>query len=61
MLQVLTHDLAARKFFTALKTEFDKQSIHKLVNTPTSLNNLKTKIGELDAVELKTVPVYLKK
>ena len=31
----------------------------KLVNVPTSLNNFKTKVDDLDVGELKTVPVYL--
>ena len=32
-----------------------------MVNFPTSLNNLKTKVDDLDAGKLKTVPVDLKK
>ena len=35
-----TSDLAAKKDFIALKAEFDKLDINKLVNVPTSLNNL---------------------
>ena len=35
-------------------------SFNKLVNVPTSLNNLKTKVDDLDVGKLKTVPVYLK-
>ena len=31
--------------------------IHKLVNVPTSLNNLKTKVDDLDVGELKAVPI----
>ena len=31
------------------------------MNVPTSLNNLKTKVDDLDADKLKTVPVDLKK
>ena len=34
--------------------------INKLVNGPTSLNNLKTKGDDLDAGKLKNVPVGLK-
>ena len=41
-------DLAAKKDFIALKTEIDKLDIAKLVNVPTSLNNLKTKVDDLD-------------
>ena len=40
-----TSDLAAKKDFIALKAEFDKLDINKLVNIPTSLEkfeNLKT-------------------
>ena len=32
-----------------------------MVNVPTSLNNLKTKVDDLDVDKLKTVPVNLKK
>ena len=35
--------------------------INKLVNVPTSLNNLKTKANDLDVGKLKTVPVDLKR
>ena len=38
-----TSDLAAKKHFIALKAEVDKLDIAKLVNFPTSFNNLKTK------------------
>ena len=38
-----TFDLAAKKSFIALKDEVDKQDINRLVNVPTSLNNLKNK------------------
>ena len=33
----------------------------KGLNVPTSLNNLKTKVDDLDVGELKTVPIGLKK
>ena len=56
-----TSDLAAKKDFIALKAEVDKLDINKLVNVPTSLNNLKTKINDLDVGKLKAVPIYLKK
>ena len=32
-----------------------------MTNVPTSLNNLKTKVNDLDVGKLKTVPVNLKK
>ena len=56
-----TSDLAAKKYFIDFKAEVDKLGIAKLVNVPTSLNNLKTKINDLDVGKLKAVPIYLKK
>ena len=44
-----------------MKAEVDNLDINKLVNVPTSLNNLKTKVDDLDNGELKTVPLALKK
>ena len=44
-----TSDLAAKSDFIALKAEVDKLGIDKLVNVPTSLNNLKTNVDDLDA------------
>ena len=41
--------------------EVDKLDINKLVNVPTSLNNSKTKVNDLDVGKLETVPVDLKK
>ena len=38
----------------ALKAEVDKLDINKLVNVPTSLNRLKTKVDDIDVGELKT-------
>ena len=43
-----------------MKAEVDKLDINKLVNTPTSLNNLKTKRDDLDFGKSKTVPIDLK-
>ena len=40
---VNTSDLAAKKGFIDLKAEVDKLDINKLMNTPTSLHNLKNK------------------
>ena len=51
-----TSDLAAKKDLFVLKYEADRIDINKLVNVPTSLNNLKTKVNELDVGKLKTVP-----
>ena len=52
-----TSDLAAMKDFVDFKAEVDKLDINKFVNVSTSLNNLKTKVGDLDVGKLKTVPV----
>ena len=43
-----------------MRAEFDKPD-NKFDSVPTSLNNLKTKVDDLDIDELKTVPVELKK
>ena len=50
-------DLGAKRDFIALKAETDKLEVNKLVNIPTCLNNLKTKVEDLDVDKLKTVPV----
>ena len=50
---VNTSDLAAKKDFIALKAEIEKIDITKLSNVPTSLNNLKTKVDDLDVGKLK--------
>ena len=60
MLQTDTSDLAAKKDLIALKAEVDKLDIMKLVNFPNSLNNLKTKVNDLEVGKLKTAPVALK-
>ena len=56
-----TSDLATKIESIALKAQVDKLDIAKLINVPTSLNNLKAKVEELDLGKLKTVPVDLKK
>ena len=48
-----TSDLAGKKDFIPLKAEVDKLDIKTMTNVPTSLNNLKTKIDDLDAGKLK--------
>ena len=53
--------LTTKKYFIALKAEVKKLNIGKLVNVSAGLNNLKTKVDDLDVDELKTVPVKLKK
>ena len=55
-----TSDLAAKKDFIALEAEVDKLETNKLVNIPTSLNNSKTKVDELDVGNLKSFPIDLK-
>ena len=44
-----------------LITEVEKLDSNKLNNISTGLNNLKTKVNDLDVVKMKTVPVDLKK
>ena len=44
-----------------MKAEVHKLGINKLVNVPTSMNNLKTIVDDLQVVKLKTVPVFPKK
>ena len=56
-----TSDVAAKKDFIALKAEVDKLDINKLVNVPSILNNLETKVDNLNAGQSKTVPRDLKK
>ena len=55
-----TSDLAAKKDFIALEAEVNKLETNKLVNIPTSLNNSKTKVDELDVGNLKSFPIDLK-
>ena len=43
-----TSNLAAKNDFVVLETEVDKLGINKLVNVLTGLNNLKTKVDDLD-------------
>ena len=40
-----------------MKVEVDKLDIIKLVNVPTSLNNLKTKLDDLDVGKLKLLKI----
>ena len=54
-----TSDLAAEKDFIVLKAEVDKLDITKLVNVPTSLNNLQTKVDDVDVGKLKADLVNL--
>ena len=56
-----TSDLAAKKDFIALRVEVGKLDINELVNIPTGLNDLKTKVHDLDVGKSKTVHKDLKK
>ena len=58
---VYTSNLSAKSDFIALRAEVDKLRINELVNVPTGLNDLKTKVDDLDVSKLKTVPIDLKK
>ena len=44
-----------------MKAEVDKLNINKLVHIATILNNLNTKVDDLDVGKLKTAPVDLRK
>ena len=56
-----TSNLVAKVDFVVSKAEVKKLDINKLVNVPTGLNNLKTKVDDLDIGQLKTVSINLKK
>ena len=49
-------NLASKRDYIALKAEIDKTVINKLVTVPTGLNNLKTKVDNLNVGKLKTIP-----
>ena len=44
----------------SLKAAVDKLNINKLINFPTSLNNLKATADDVDVGTLKTIIVHLK-
>ena len=54
-----TSNLAAKMDFIALKAGVDKLEISKLVNVPTSSDNLNTKADDLGVGMLKTVLIDL--
>ena len=56
-----TSDLASKKDFIASTAELENLGINKLVDFRTNLNNLKTKVDDLDVGKLKNVSVDLKK
>ena len=43
-----------------MKAEVDKLDINELVNVPTSMNNLKTKVDDLYVIKWKAAPVVFK-
>ena len=51
--RVDTSDLAVTKDFIILKAEVGKLEINKLVKAPTGLNDLKTRLHDLDVGKLK--------
>ena len=53
--------MATKKNLIFYKIEVDKLDINRLVNAPTTLNNLKTKVSNLDVGKLKMLPLDLKK
>ena len=57
MLQVLIHLIKLLKIFCYFKAAVDKLGINELNNFPRGLNNLKTKVDDLDVDKLKTVPL----
>ena len=54
-------NLAAEKDFIALKAEVDQLEFSRAINVITDLNNLRTKVSNLDDDMLKTVSVNLRK
>ena len=62
MLQALIHLIKLiKKDFIALKVEIDKLDIDKLTNVPTSLNDLETKVHDLNVDKVKSVHVDLRR
>ena len=49
-----TSNLSAKRDFIALKAEVVKLDINKLVNFPSVLNNLQTKVDDSDVDNLKS-------
>ena len=56
-----TSDLAAKNDFIALKAEIGKVDINTLSDVLTSLNNLKTKVDDLDVGKKKLFLIDFKK
>ena len=56
-----TSNLAAKKDLIAFAGKVEKLDIYKLANVPTGLNDLKTKVDDLDVGNMKTVSIDFKK
>ena len=56
-LQALSSNLTVKRDSIALKAEVDELGINKLINVPINLNNLKTKVYDLDVDKFNSVPV----
>ena len=54
-----TSNLAAKSDFIAFEAENDQLDINELVKVPTTLNDLKRKIDDLDVGKLKTILIDL--
>ena len=61
MMQQVLYNEVAKRDFIALKVDIGKLGINKLLNVPCGLNNLRTKLDDLDVGNFKTVPVDVKK
>ena len=58
MIQVLIHLIQLlKRCFLLFKTELDKVNIDKLLNDPSCLNNLKTKVDDLDVDKSKSITI----
>ena len=53
---VYASNLVAKQNFIALKTEILQIGVDKLVHVPTSLNNVNTKLEDLDVGKSKSTP-----
>ena len=56
-LQALSSNLTVKRDSIALKAEVDELGINKLINVPINLNNLKTKVYDLDVDKFNSAPV----
>ena len=54
-----TSDLASKKDFITLQAEVQKLDTNEPFNISSSLNNVKTKVDDLDVAKLKTAYQYI--